>query len=237
MRDRRPPRSRWVAATLLVCGTTLFAGTGAPLEHVSEIDGPLRVTPVALDGSAYAAWVHDGDSSTIALSRFDPARREWSAPEWLDVGSPAAAPWLEVDGAGNAYVVFADLPSAQIRVAVRPAGSEAWLPGGTVSTPGISASAPVARIVGASLVIAFLEGDVVRLVDLPIPADPPTTDSGRISTQGIQEGPDVVDPLGRWAGGSGGTGRSQDGPLRRRGQASGWGWVSGAFTPRIAEQH
>lgn len=229
MRDRRPPRSSWTIAVLVVLCSPVFGSAEPPLEYVAELDGRLVTVERQADGSTLAAWVRDGRSRDLQLTRFDPLRSTWSAPETAILPFEVSDPAIDIDAAGTTYLVYTDRSTETVGLAVLPAGSTVWRFDGTVSNPVALASAGTVRVVGDRVVIAFLEGNAVRIVDRPIHVSADPIESGRVDPLGIQEGPDVVDPLGRWAQGGGGKDKTPDDSMRRRDERPSWSWVTSQF--------
>jgi len=175
--------------------------------------------PVLAEGPAGTMWSAWGwferGEYDIAVA-FRSAEGVWDEPRFLGRGDgfdqrDAA---LAVDQAGTVYVAFTLEPLDEVRFAVLPSWSDSWIGPVTVSESGSASGSPALRIVGGRLILAFRTGDDVRILDIPLLAEP------RLGTNGIQEGPDVVDPLGRSSD------RDEDAENRDRNR-----WGHGGETP------
>jgi hypothetical protein len=159
-------------------------------DHVPQLDGPLT-TLTGPDGRTWAAWAYRAAGELdIAVSSRDANTTTWSAPIFfgrrnrVDEIDPAIA----VDSLGAAYVAFATTNPPRVSVAVLPAGSLVWSEPVIVSGTE-AASSPALLLVGDRLIVAYRSARGVGMVDFP------TVGSGN-QINGIQDGPDGVDPLG-----------------------------------------
>ena len=159
-------------------------------DHVIQLDGPLT-TLTGPDGRAWATWAYRASGEyDIAVSSRDANSITWSAPVFFGRrnGADEFDPTIAVDSRGAAYVAFATENPPRVSVAVLPAGSVVWSEPVIVSGTE-AASAPALLIVGERLIVACRTARGVVMVDFPI------VGSGN-QINGIQDGPDGVDPLG-----------------------------------------
>lgn len=196
MRDRRTFRWLVPILALVLAGTALAADSRArtPLRHVDGgLDGAPRLVTHPVDGSRWAVWsYHHGSEYDIALSILG-RDGAWTEPVFLglDDRRDQVEPAIAIDSRGNVHVAYATAETGRISLRTLPAGAQTWSAPIVVSPAGEIAGEPALRIVGDRLVIAFRAADGIEIVDRPL-------DSGEVfGTHGIQEGPDVVDPLGR----------------------------------------
>lgn len=196
-------RNRALVAAMicLALGASAFAGsrdTGraergrAPAPFlVRGLDRDAVSMTVAATGETWVAWSYrSGSEFDLALSRSD-ASGTWSAPEFLGRfdGDDQVQPAMAADGAGHLYLTFVIAPAGEIRLAIRPAGSDAWSVPITVSAIDERASSPTLRVVGDRLVLAYRTADGVAVTDFALyrPA---------AWTRGVQDGPDGFPPSG-----------------------------------------
>lgn len=175
-------------------GTTVQASTsGKDLPDrfiVRGLDGEPVVTENPVDGRTWTAWPYrSGGEYDIALS-FHDLTGFWSEPTFLGRfdGLDQIQPTLTVDPQGNTYLAHTTRPGRNISVMVLPAGATAWLSFAVVQS-GSQASIPSLQVVGNDLVLAYLSGRRIHFAKFPlfVPA---------VQGNGIQDGPDGVDPLG-----------------------------------------
>jgi hypothetical protein len=184
-----------------LCGTLGLAvvaaepGRTLPDRYVrGGLDGEPVLAEHPVDGSTWAAWAYrNGAEYDIAVSVLA-ADGLWSEPWMFGVGDRVDQidPDLTFDSSGTAYLAFAARQSGEVQVAVLVGGLPGWIGPQTVAGAERSASRPAMRIVADRVVLAFRTGDGVDLIDFPT-----MRSIGPIDTHGIQEGPDVIDPLGR----------------------------------------
>jgi len=159
-------------------------------DHVPQFDGPLT-TLRGPDGRAWATWAYraSGEFDTAVSSR-DANSTTWSTPIFFGrrSGADEIDPTIALDSRGSAYVAFATANPPRVSVAVLPAGSIVWSEPAIVSGTE-AASSPALLIVGERLIVAYRTARGVGVVDFPI------VGSGN-QIDGIQDGPDGVDPLG-----------------------------------------
>jgi hypothetical protein len=163
-----------------------------------SLDGPPIVSTSPLDGTSWAAWAYRSQGEfDLALSSRDSSGL-WSPPRFLGARDRLnqVEPSFAVDQAGNFYLAFAVREKARIYLSALHQGSAQWSPPVEVSLPGERASTPGLRIVGDRLVLGYRDGTRVVLRDFPL--------LGAVLPQGVQDGPDILPPLGDVPPGSGG---------------------------------
>jgi formylmethanofuran dehydrogenase subunit C len=109
-----------------------------------------------------------------------------------DDGLDQIEPSLAIDATGTAYLAFAVRETREIQVSLLVGGTAKWSAPARVSGDGEVASSPVIRIVSDRVVLGYATDAGTRLLDFAL-----VPGTGVIRTNGIQEGPDVIDPLGR----------------------------------------
>jgi hypothetical protein len=162
-----------------------LTGTG----HVPQLDGPIT-SLTAADGRTFAVWSYRASGEfDIAVSTRGANSSMWSAPVFFGRGNrnDELEPALTVDANGNAYIAFATANPSRVVLATLPAGSDLWTEPVTVSGTE-AASSPSLLLVGDRLVIGFRTMHGIGLINLP-------TVGGGNQTQGIQDGPEGVDPI------------------------------------------
>jgi len=159
-------------------------------DHIPQLDGRLT-TLTGPDGRAWATWAYraSGEFDTAVSSR-NANSTTWSAPIFFGrrSGADEIDPTIALDSQGTVYVAFATANPPRVWVAALPAGSIVWLEPAIVSGTE-AASAPALLIVGDRLIVAYRTTRGVGMVDFPF------VGSGN-QINGIQDGPDGVDPLG-----------------------------------------
>ncbi len=158
--------------------------------HVPQIDGPVT-TLTAPDGRIWAAWAYRAPGEfDIAVSSRDAGASVWGAPLFLAHrnGVDETEPTLAIDPRGNVYVAFTVTNPSRVAVAVLPVGASTWSTP-TIISGGAIASSPALLFVGDRLIVAYRTVRGVVVIDLPLLGNGNATD-------GIQDGPDGVDPLG-----------------------------------------
>lgn len=189
---------RWlipfVAFAIAGCVLAADSRTVVPSRHIDGgLDGPPAVAENPVDGSRWAVWsYHHGREYDLAVSVLGPDG-VWTEPSFLglDDRRDQIDPSIVVDPRGNVHVAYVTADTDRVTLRTLPAGTSTWSAPVLVSQPGQTAGSPALRIVGDRLVIAFRTADGVEIVDRPLDA------GAGFGTHGIQEGPDVVDPLGR----------------------------------------
>jgi len=182
-----------------------------------SLDGTPVVVEHPFDGSTWSVWSYrNGAEYDIALSIRD-ADGAWSEPTFfgLDDDLDQVDPALAFDPTGTAYLAFAVRQTGTVQFALRVGGTRTWVGPAVASPADVRSSNPAVRIVGDRVVLAFRAGDSVAIADYAI------APGLRVTTHGIQEGPDVIDPLGRQADrgdgseGTPGGGTGWEGPRSR----------------------
>lgn len=173
-------------------------GRSLPDRYVrGGLDGAPVTAESPADGSRWVAWAYrDGARYDIAVSVQD-ADGLWSEPWMFGAGDDAdqVDPDLAFDPSGTVYLTYADRGTGEVRVAVLVGGLPGWIGPQTVAGGEATATEPALRIVGDRVVVAFRTDDGIDLIDFPT-----LRSVGPIVAHGIQEGPDVIDPLGRDVG-------------------------------------
>lgn len=187
MRGGGPARLRAVSAPAVV-------------DYVPQIDGPMT-TITAPDGSLWAVWSYRASGEyDVAIASLDPAGA-WSVPMFFGRrdGIDETAPALAIDASRNLYLVYATRQPGGLAYATFTPATGTWSAPTRLSADR-TASSPAIRIVGDRVIVAWRAASGTVLIDLP-------TVSG-LTTRGIQDGPDSVDPLGvvPSSGSSGGNG-------------------------------
>jgi len=188
-------------ATALTGSATAASATGESLsrstpkgsavtDHVPQFDGPLT-TLTGPDGRTWATWAYRASGEfDIAVSSRDANATTWSTPLFFGRrnGADELDPAIAVDSRGAVYLAFAVANPPRVSVAVLPAGSVVWSAPAIVSGTE-AASSPALRVVGDRLIVAYRTARGVGMVDFPI------VGTGN-QINGIQDGPDGIDPLG-----------------------------------------
>jgi hypothetical protein len=159
-------------------------------DHIPQFDGPLTIVTGA-DGRTWATWTYRAAGEfDIAVSSREASGTAWSAPIFFGrrSGSDEIDSTVAVDSQGATYVAFATTNPSRVAIAMLAAGSSTWSAPVIVSGTE-AASSPALRLVGDRLVVAYRTVRGVGMVDLP------TIGSGN-HTDGINDGPDGIDPLG-----------------------------------------
>lgn len=195
-----------VISGIALAGSAAAAGRPAEIDggvfghrlYVHGLDGQPVTATSPLDGSVWAAWTFaDRAASDVAVSVLE-SSGSWSDPVLFESfdGLSQREPDVAIDAGGTVYVVYSVAQSEEIFLVARPPWTGEWSSPSRVSAPDESASAPILQVVGDRLVIAYRVGRGTNIVDLPLWEPPP------VRTNGVQEGPDVIDPLGWTVGGT-----------------------------------
>jgi hypothetical protein len=150
----------------------------------------MAVNPV--NGSVLAAWGYrEGGEYSIAIAV--KTGETWSEPVFIgrDDRLDQLDPALVFDDQGVAYLAFTVLPLREIWVTAIAGEPANALSPQAVTRDGNPSSTPALRVLDDRLVLAFRSGEGVFIRDFPLFR--PNTG---VSSNGIQEGPDAVDPLG-----------------------------------------
>ncbi len=183
-----------LTASLLLAAAPLLAGEKdrRPKFHQPAFDGTPVVLEIHPDGRAVAAWTWWESGETDLAVAIRAADGTWGQPVRFGMhdGSDQVDPALALDPSGHVYLVFATRESGTLSLAMLFAGTDRFTPALELLGEGSGASAPALRIVGDRLVVAWREGRVVRITDLPLAG------SGAYGGLGVQDGPDGFNPLG-----------------------------------------
>jgi hypothetical protein len=191
-------RSRILASTLTLCAVASSALAARPQPDLrlrgfaAGLDGRPVIATSPVDGREWAAWTYrNGTESDIAIAT-RVAGGAWSDPAFLGRHDrlDEVEPALAVDAAGHLYLAFAARQSGRVYLTALPARARGWVPILAISPEGSRAGSPSLRVVGDRLVLAFRSGRSVELIDFALLGAP-------AGTQGIQDGPDGIDPLGQ----------------------------------------
>ena len=192
-----------VRAAVVVLAAALLSGSAwaGPVGRTM----PDRFAPESLDGVpvlledpiggvVWSAWAYRvGAEYAIAVSVMDTGGA-WSDPVFLgrDDGLDQVEPSLAIDATGTAYLAFAVRETAEVQISLLVGGTAKWSAPATVSADGEIATSPIVRVVSDRVVLAYATDRGTRLLDFAI-----VPGTGAIRSHGVQEGPDVIDPLGR----------------------------------------
>jgi hypothetical protein len=194
MRNGCPRKLGFVLVGLFLAGSALAAGHRLPDRFVpGSLDRDPVVVEDAAAGMTWSAWAYrNGAEYDLAVSWLD-ASGQWSEPEFFGVDDDLDQfdPALTVDRNGVVYLAFVERDGNSVYLAVRRGLDEPWVGPHVAVRAEDGASSPALRQVGDRMVLAFRDGDQVSMVDFDLVPSPV------IRTFGIQEGPDVIDPLGR----------------------------------------
>ena len=185
------------ALCLTLAATAGLSLAGLPRDHQPSRYAPgsldqepvLAVNPV--DGSILAAWGYrDGGEYSIAIAL--KTGESWSEPVFIgrDDRLDQVDPALAFDQYGVAYLAFSVPSLGQVLVTAIAGRPEAALTPQAVSHDGIHSGTPALLVIGVRQAVAFRTGAGVVIRNLPL-----FSPDESISTNGIQEGPDAVDPL------------------------------------------
>lgn len=198
MRNRHPVVLALGALILLGSMPALAATPAHPRYNRFAHDGtPVSVTN-PLDGRTWSAWSYRaGSEHDIAVASIGPDG-VWSDPVFLgaDDRLDQVSPSLAVDASGHVYLVFAVHPVGRVLLYAMPRGGTEWQAVGAITARGEMGFAPAVAVIGERLVVAFRNaerGVSIREVGLLAPP---------VAGQGIQDGPDGVDPLGNGSDGN-----------------------------------
>ncbi len=174
-------------AVLVLSGSALLAAkTDVPDGYHAGLDGKQTRT-VTVDGKNWSAWAYrNGDEFDIAVS-FQDSEGRWSDPSFIgmDDGVSQVEPQLTTDGAGNLYLVYAELDTGRVLMVRKPRQHD-WKSTAAVTPSGVEGRSPEAQVVGTKLVVAFRVRNMVSIVAVPLV---PTRETGA-----VDDGPD---PIGR----------------------------------------
>ncbi len=191
-------RAAIVVLAAVALSVPAFAGAAGRVMPERFAPGSLDGDPVILEdgvtGTVWSAWAYrDGAEYAIAVSLMG-ADGAWSEPVFLgrDDGLDQVEPSLAIDATGTAYLAFAVRETGEIRISLLVGGTAKWSAPARVSGDDEIASSPVVRIVSDRVVLAYATDAGTRLLDFAL-----VPGTGVIRTHGVQEGPDVIDPLGR----------------------------------------
>lgn len=188
-------RTFGVALVVALCATPGLAGDRLALPDRYIADGadgtPVQVrNPV--DGTVWSAWSYwNGSGYDLAVASLAEGDALWSAPTFFGAGDgiDQSGPAIVADEGGTVYLAF--LSGADARLAALLPGQDVW-PGGAIFARDVDTVG--LHVAGSRLVVAFRGADGLVISDYPLlPRD---VEAPKIGTQGIQEGPDVIDPLG-----------------------------------------
>ena len=190
----------WLAAVVLpLASTALWAGPGLWGPPDGYVVGGRDEAPVYAEGpsgTVWSAWAwYERGEYDLAVA-FRGADGVWGEPRFLgrNDGLDQRDATIAVDSAGTLYVAFTVEPLAEVHLAILPAWSDSWILPARVGEEGIPARHPTIRVLDGRVVLAFLAGRETRIEDF---ITLPRPQFEQYETKGIQEGPDVIDPLGR----------------------------------------
>jgi hypothetical protein len=180
---------------LTVAVSAASAGPAAdlpPRYSLGARDGaPVQVTQ-PLTGRTFAIWSYRSGAEydlAIAVREVD---GRWNAPAFLGAADrlDQTTPAIETDPWGNLYLAYAVRETGQILLTALPLGHDGWTEPVSVTRGGERGLSPSLAIVSDRLVIAYrsFQGRVV-IGNVALLGPP-------MRTQGIQDGPDGIDPLG-----------------------------------------
>lgn len=188
---------------ILVSALTLFALADAASAGPSQSDLRLRgfvagydgrpvVVSSPVDGREWAAWTYRNGTETDIAIATRVAGGDWTDPAFLGRNDrmDEAEPALAIDAAGHLYLSFSSRQSGRVFLTALPAGARGWVPFLAISPEGVRSGAPALRVVADRVVVAYRSGRSTAIVDFPL-------FGSRAGTNGIQDGPDGVDPLGQ----------------------------------------
>ncbi len=170
----------------LSAGSVLVAGVDLPERYLApRLDGPVVQIQTGQQGRTHAAWAYRvGSRFDIAVSVQEPGGL-WAQPTFLGAGDGMSQiqPSLTGDEAGNVYLAYAVRETGQVYLSHLRAGADDWSTPALVVLGAGRHEAPMLRVIGGRLVLAFRTGSRVSIVDLP------TLEAGN-RPSGIQDGPD-----------------------------------------------
>ena len=185
--------SRCGAALLaLTCAGAALAGPAdLPDRYAPGLDGAPVLIEQPGTGAALAVWSYRGRGEHDLAMAWRDASGVWGDVVFLgqNDGRDQVTPAVAVDPAGTVYVAYAVRETAQIHLAVVPAGSSDWTAPIPLTSLEQRRFAPALSVVANRLVAAWRTfGGAVEIRHFPL-FDPPTP-------LGINDGPDGIDPLG-----------------------------------------
>lgn len=157
-------------------------------DYAARLDGPLA-TAAGADGRLWTTWSYRGSGEfdlAVAVREIDGS---WSPTIFLGRrdGIDQIDPAIALDDAGTVYVTYATRSPQRIWLSMLSVDAAGWSEPALVSTE--NGAAPALRMVRDRVVVAYRTARGIRIVDVPAFVAPPRPD-------GIQDGPDGVDPLG-----------------------------------------
>ena len=186
-----------VVGAAVLCGTAFADPIGrlVPERYAARaLDGTPVIAEHPIDGTSWAAWAYrDGAEYSIAVSVLG-VDGAWSEPVFLgrDDDLDQVEPSLAIDTSGTAYLAFGVRETGEIHVSLLIGGAAKWSTPVRISEVSETASSPAIRIVAGRVVVAYATDAGTRLLDFEL-----VPGMGNNHTHGVQEGPDVIDPLGR----------------------------------------
>lgn len=195
MLDRRAivPLACLVLTVAVSAASAGPSGDVPPDHRFGARDGaPVQVTQ-PMTGRTFAVWSYrSGAEYDLAIAVRESDGR-WGAPVFLGAADrlDQTTPAIETDPWGNLYLVYAVRETGQILLTTLPLGYDRWTEPVSVTRGGERGLSPSLAVVSDRLVIAYrsFQGRVV--IGNVALFGPPTR------TQGIQDGPDGIDPLGQ----------------------------------------
>ena len=187
---------RSIQRFVLACGVAVLA-VGAltaegraralpPRYSPAALDGPLVQVDNPVDGRTWAVWAfRNGAEYDLALSFVD-SNGGWHVPSMVGEGDRRnqTQPALATDARGTVYLAFVDGPERRLLLTSLEAGYDEWSPVVTLSRPNERAAKPALRVVNGRLVVAYMDGVRLQLLDQPLAGSLP---------EGVSEGPDPFD--------------------------------------------
>jgi hypothetical protein len=187
---------RSIQRFVLACGVAALA-VGAlaaegraralpPRYSPAALDGPLVQVDNPVDGRTWAVWAfRNGAEYDLALSFVD-SNGGWHVPTMVGEGDRRnqTQPALATDARGTLYLAFVDGPEHRLLLTSLEAGYDEWSPVVTLSRPTERAAKPALRVVNGRLVVAYMDGVRLQLLDQPLLGSLP---------EGVSEGPDPFD--------------------------------------------
>ena len=198
-----------VAACGLVLAIPAVAAGPAPStvshDYVARIDG-VPISASGTDGRVWSVWSYRSPGEFDVAVAVRDAAGTWSPTAFLGKrdGIDQLEPTIAIDDQGNVYVAYATRAPQRVWIAVLPAGAASFTPPSLVSSSD-AASLPALRVVYDRVIVAYRIPRGLRIVEVPVYIAP-------FEAEGIQDGPDGVDPLGNNGGTDLPTGSDNDAP-------------------------